>query len=93
MKIFGLKTHILCLLTGVVHQDCIQHTAVIVVAHINGWSYLSDYELLLSEVCLGGARKGENEYNLIKRYIVLPELYEYFDLLIFYKKYLNSIMH
>ena len=64
---FRLKTHILCLLAGVVHHDCIQYTALIVVAHIKGWSYLSVYGgLSLSEVCLDGARTGENEYKLIK---------------------------
>ena len=44
MEVIVLKTQILCLLAGLVHQDCTQYTALIVVAHIKGWSYLSDYE-------------------------------------------------
>ena len=41
----GLKIHILCLLTGVVHRDCTQYIALILVAYIKGWSYLNDYEV------------------------------------------------
>ena len=60
------KTHILCFLAGMVPHDCTQYKALTEVAQIKGWSYLSDYEVFsLSEVCLSGARKGENENNLI----------------------------
>ena len=50
----------------------------------------------MAEICLGGARKRENENNLMKCSPFFPELYEYFDLItnfIDFKKYLNSIMH
>ena len=44
-----LKTHILCLLVGVVHHDCTQYTALIEGDHIKGWSYLSDFEVIIKD--------------------------------------------
>ena len=67
----GKGCGILCLFAGVVHHDCTQYTALIVVVHIKDWSYLRIMRgLSPSEICLGGARRGGgggggNEY-LIK---------------------------
>ena len=59
--------YILCLLVGVVHHDCVQYTALIVVAHIKGWSYLSNYEAIITVWSLfRWGQKEANEYNLIK---------------------------
>ena len=52
---------------GAVHYDCTQYIALIVVAYIKGWSYLSDFEVIITVWCLFvWDQKGGNEYDLIK---------------------------
>ena len=62
---------------------CMQYTALIVVTHIKGWSYLSDYKVINTVwILFRWGQKGGKWIQTSKLLIILRELYEYFDLII-----------